>query len=168
MKGRERRFKREMRKAARLAPEISREDLLALAAVEYDAVAGSVILASRVECHHPEFGTISVVCNPPAIARVEPLAEGSASDLVSRWMDWESLDPIYEISILAPHPALEEVNARPSWVYGTCRWLSGDVYPASFALADDEMQHLYKDVQPISYGADFDQPEPPSASAPIR
>lgn len=144
----------------------TQEEIETQVAADYDAVAGKVVLVGMVECNHPEYGNITVVCDPPAIARVEPYSEGSASDLVRRWMDWENCDPAYDISILEEHPAFAEVNARPSWVYGTSRWLAGGTYPAFFTVAGEELQARYRDAVPLEY--DLERVTAPSPSAPIR
>lgn len=144
----------------------TREEIEKQVADDYEAVAGKVVLVRMVECNNPEYGNITVVCDPPAIARVEPYSEGSASDLVRRWMDWENCDPVYDISILEDHPAFAEVNARPSWVYGTSRWLAGGTYPAFFTVADEAMQERYRDAEPIEY-PEMERATAPFPSAPI-
>ena len=167
MKGRERSFRRAMRKAARATPEFTRDEIERLCIEDYETVVGKVILVRMVECAHPDLGNITVVCDPPAVARVEPHRDGSSSDLVRRWMDWENIDPVYEISILEDHPAFAEIQARPSWVYGTSRWLAGGSYPAGFQIADEAMQELYRDAEAIVY-LEMERSEAPSPSAPIR
>lgn len=161
-------FKRAMRHAAKNPPPFTREEIERQCVADYEAVVGKVILVRMVECNNPEFGNITVVCDPPAIARVEPYRDGSASDLVRRWMDWENCDPVYDISILEDHPAFAEVNARPSWVYGTSRWLSGGNYPAFFTVADEATQERYRDAEPVEYPEDMERGTAPFADAPIR
>lgn len=143
----------------------TQEEIETQVAADYDAVAGKVVLVRMVECNHPEYGNITVVCDPPVIARVEPYSEGSTSDLVRRWMDWENCDPVYDISILEDHPAFAEVNARPSWVYGTSRWRAGGTYPAFFTVADEIMQEQYRDAKPLEF--ELDRATAPLPSAPI-
>lgn len=168
MTQREKTFRGEMRKAAKNVPDFTREEIERLCIEEYEAIVGKVVLVRMVECSHPDLGNITVVCSPPAVARVEPHRDGSASDLVRRWMDWESIDPVYDISILEDHPAFADVNARPSWVYGTSRWLSGGSDPGGFVLADEATQEFYRDADPVEYPEDMERSEAPYPSAPIR
>ncbi len=163
----DRAFRREMRQAAKNPPRLTREEIERQCAADYEAVVGKVILVRMVECGHSEHGNITVICDPPAIARVEPYRDGPTSDLVRRWMDWENCDPVYDISMLEDHPAFAEVNARPSWVYGTSRWLAGGTDPACFTIADDSMQEWYRDADPIEYPEDTERGTAPLASAPI-
>ena len=79
----------------------------------------------------------------------------------------DGLDPVYDISILEDHPAFAEIHARPSWVYGTSRWLAGGSYPAGFQIADEAMQELYRDAEAIEYLV-MERIEAPFPSAPIR
>jgi hypothetical protein len=160
-------FRREMRQAAKNQPRFTRDEIEQQCAADYEAVVGKVILVRLVECGHNEHGNITVACDPPAIARVEPHRVGSTSDLVRRWMDYENCDPVYDISILEDHPAFAAVNARPSWVYGTSRWLGGGTDPAGFIVADDATQELYRDAEPVEYPDDMERGTAPFPSAPI-
>ncbi|NTF18016.1 hypothetical protein G6L37_06335 [Agrobacterium rubi] len=160
-------FRREIRLAAQNPPKFTREEIEQQCVEDYEAVVGKVVLVRMVECSHPAFGNITVVCDPPAIARVEPHHDGSASDFVRRWMDWENCDPVYDISVLEGHPAFSEVNARPSWVYGTSRWLTGGSDPAYFVLADEATQELYRDAEAVEYPIDGERSDAPYPSAPI-
>jgi hypothetical protein len=146
---------------------VTREQIEAQCAAEYEAVVGRVVLVTHVECAHPDHGNITVVCQPPAVARIEPYRDGASSDLVRRWMDWENCDPVYDISVLEDHPAFTAVNARPSWVYGTSRWLAGGTAPASFVIAPDALQERYRDADPITFDIDIERGQAPYPSAPI-
>lgn len=62
--------------------------------------------------------SVDVDLDPPAIVRVEE----TPASLITRWSDgW--CDPIYEVVLLEPHPALAGV--RSLCVYGPSRHLNG-------------------------------------------
>ena len=145
----------------------TREEIEKQVAEDYDEVVGKVVLARFVECGHPEAGNVTVICEPPAVVRVEAYQDGSDSHLVRRWMDWENCDPVYNISLLEAHPAITESGAVPSWIYGTSRWLSGGMAPGGFTIADEALQELYGDADPVEWPDTMERSEAPFPSAPI-
>jgi hypothetical protein len=109
---------------------------------DYRELAGKVVLVSEVECYDERSASVTAVCDPPVVARIRPYSgDAKVREEVTRWTDARHCDPMYDLEILEPHPALARL--RPSWVYGTCRSVDGDVEPTSIVLADDAMQEAY-------------------------
>jgi hypothetical protein len=48
------------------------------------------------------------------MARIHPYSDSSVGQCVTRWTDNNHCDPVYDVVILVPHPAL--AGLRPSWV----------------------------------------------------
>jgi hypothetical protein len=131
--------------------KFSQQEIEELCSKDYESVVGKVILVTQIECFDQNEDSVTVYCDPPAIARIEAYEGGSHDQCVIRWMDDEHCDPVYDISILEPHQAFELANARPSWIYGTCRSTDGKIEAAPFALADEKTQDAYRHVEPVYY-----------------
>lgn len=145
-----------------ISERVEREEPNSVEAIEiksmkdYHAVAGKVVLLSQVECLNDENSSVTVHCEPPAVARIMryPTMEAVGTN-VRRWTDDDHCDPVYDVEILEPHPVFEDL--RPSWVFGTCRATDGSVDLAPVRLADDAMQTTYARVA----GLAFDEVAPP-------
>jgi len=115
---------------------------------EYHNVAGKVVLISEVECYDEDGDSVTVTCDPPAVARIDVLSTIDGNNLL-HWMDNEWLDPYLDVTILEPHPAFADV--RPSWTFGTCRSSTGEVEAASFTLAGPELQERYRNAPGLDH-----------------
>ncbi len=126
---------------------------------DYHAVAGKVVLLSEVECYDDSDNSVTVTCDPPAIARISRYQDRpSLRENVCRWTDDSHCDPYWNIEILEPHPAF--ANVRPSWVYGTCRSTDGTVEPAAVAVADAVLQARYATAPALPYETGAAAPHP--------
>lgn len=115
---------------------------------DYNELVGKVVLLNEVDGYDAHDTSVTVTCDPPAIARICRYSDKSVADCVTRWMDDVNCDPQYAIEILEPHPAF--VGMRPSWIYGTSRSTDGTTSKGDFVLADTEMQEKYKDAPALS------------------
>lgn len=123
---------------------VTREQINKQCLEEYEKFKGKIVLVRQVECYDLDGNNVTINCDPPAIARVDAYHDPrNITECVTRWMDAEHCDPIYDISILETHPAFEN-ETKPSWVYGTSRTLSGKVQEAPFIMADETLQADYR------------------------
>jgi len=109
----------------------------------YYEVAGKVVLASEVVCIDEDRREVTVMCDPPAVLRIE---RGDLRETVLRWTVSHMMEPIYNIAVLEPHRAFDFV--RPSHVVGAVVSKKvGELRPARFEVASPEMQERYRNAR---------------------
>jgi len=109
---------------------------------QYHAVAEKVILADEVVCFDEDNQEVVVMCDPPAVLRIE---RGDLRETALRWRSSTFFEPIYDVSILEPHRAFSFV--RPSHIAGTSVSLkSGSVFESRFVPAPPELQERYRNA----------------------
>jgi len=121
-----------------------KEQIEAQVLIDYRKVAGKVVLLSEVDGYDEDDNSDTIYLDPPALARIDPYSNPERNDSLIRWTDEGQLDPYLDVSILEPHPALARI--RPSWTFGTCRSIKGEVEEAAFKLAPPELQEKYKNA----------------------
>lgn len=139
------------------------DEIHAKAWSDYEALQGKVVLLSEVECLDSQNSSVTAVCDPPVIARIAPYAStGHARQCIERWSDSTHCDPVYDVSILEPHPAF--AGLRPSWIFGTSYAFDPavSVETAKIVLADEVTQAAYAQAKGLS----DDEVAPASAPAP--
>lgn len=118
------------------------EQLEAQALLEYEEVAGKIVLLHEVDCYDEADNSVTVHLDPPVLGRIDPYYE--IGDSLIRWTDEEHLDPYLDVSILEPHP--DFAGVRPSWTFATCHSTTGEVEPARYTVASPELQERYKEA----------------------
>jgi len=109
----------------------------------YHEIAGKVVLADEVVCVDEDNREVTVMCDPPAVLRIE---RGDLRETAIRWTSSNLCAPIYGISVLEPHRAFDFV--RPSHVEGAVvSKKAGDLRPARFEVASPEMQERYRNAR---------------------
>ncbi len=90
---------------------------------DYERYLGQEVLVHRI-CGYVADDSVDLDLDPPARVRIE---KTSATSL-TRWIDaW--CDPLYEVTLVQPHPQLVEV--RSLWIYGQSYHLDGKQVEAS-------------------------------------
>jgi len=108
----------------------------------YYEVAGKVVLAPEVVCIDEDRREVTVMCDPPAVLRIE---RGDLRETVLRWTVSHLMEPIYNIAVLEPHRAFDFV--RPLHVEGTSVSTKfGVARKCRFEVADPEMQERYRNA----------------------
>jgi len=108
----------------------------------YYEVAGKVVHASEVVCIDEDRREVTVMCDPPAVLRIE---RGDLRETVLRWTSSNLCAPIYGIAVLEPHRAFDFV--RPSHIAGAVvSKKAGELREARFEVASPEMQERYRNA----------------------
>ena len=108
---------------------LSKEEVEAKARAEYEAHLGKEVEVKAITCY-ANFSTFDIALDPPAKVRVEK----TRTEDVLRWMD-EHLDPVWDVTLLQPHPQLE--NMESFWIYATSYTLDGSTSPGDVIPAGD-------------------------------
>lgn len=137
--------------------KFTKDEINEAALRDYRSVAGKVVWVTQVECYDDNDNQAIVTCDPPALARIQAYEEREELENIPRWTNEEFCDPYYNLEILEKHPAF--TGLRPSWTFGTCRSVNGEINPAPFALAPPEVQEEYKDVAGLPYETGAAAPE---------
>jgi len=126
----------------------------------YYEVAEKIILAPEVVCFDEDKQEVTVMCDPPAVLRIE---RGDLRDTVLRWESDTFCQPNYHVAVLEPHRGFDFV--RPSHVLGTSFSTKfGMAREARFEVAGPDLQEKYKNAR----GLDNDEiggcgaPQPPT------
>jgi hypothetical protein len=138
-------------------PEIEKATIEAAVLAEYEAVQGKVVLAHTIECYDEHDDNATVVCDPPAICRIQPYRDTELGENLLRWTDDANCDPIFNLVVLEKHPAFAGV--RPSWIYGTTRSKDGTTRAGGFELADAAHQTRYEGAKALPYETGACAPE---------
>jgi hypothetical protein len=127
---------------------------------DYEALKGKVVLLSEVECYDEKDCSVTVYCDPPAVARIAVYSPEQLRQCIERWTSHSNCDPVYDVSILETHPAFSS-GLRPSWAFGTCYSLAGTPpEKAAIEVADADMQALYAEAPALPDDACAPPPAP--------
>lgn len=95
----------------------------AIVQADYERYLGQEVLVHRI-CGYVADDSVDMDLDPPAKVRIEKTSTTS----LARWID-EWCDPLYEVTLVQPHPQLAEV--RSLWIYGQSYHIDGKQVEAS-------------------------------------
>ena len=94
---------------------------------DYKKLFGTVVQVSAI-CGYRGHDSVDLNLDPPAQVRIDSTSNQS----LNRWID-DWCDPVYEVTLVAPHPQLRDV--RSLWIHGTSRHINGSSTEASDLVA---------------------------------
>jgi hypothetical protein len=103
------------------------EKIEALILADYNALEGKVVEVSAI-CGFRGDDSVDINLQPPAKVKIDRTSNTS----LKRWID-DWCDPVYEVTLVEPHPQLEDV--RSFWIHGLSRNINGTSTEASDIFA---------------------------------
>jgi hypothetical protein len=120
---------------------MTREEAEQRAQQDFEAVRGKVLLVHEVDGFNSDGDTTWVRLRTPARVRVGPT---DPQDII-RWMDEKWLDPIWNVSLVEPHPQLTDI--RSLWMYGNSYSLDGGTEPGRRAPGHYEVEEQPRGIK---------------------
>ena len=114
--------------------------LEARAQQDYRAVHGKVLLVHEVYGLDRNNDSAELTLRTPARVRVIE----TPPEMITRWVDENWLDPIWDLALVEPHPDLEQAGIDSPWMYGTSYSMDGQTGPARFEVESDRPSRLLR------------------------